>query len=280
MVEPHPGVGVVPAVVHEGDTGDPLTRGEHHDGARLGPVGRQPDVGARVERCVVQSHLDDAPSSRNRGPLRMREGLEAPPWVEHAVRAGCAPRPGPAPVLLAHVGDRAVEHHRRRIRLLTRVKPTPIEIEVDDPDIPAVALEARHRDPTCQRHVRVAPRSSAPPRPPRPLLSPCQKIVVGEGPMTSARRVVCGLAIGVIASTAPVEAALTGGATRMASSNPTPLQSALRRLLGDRDHEHPSAPGVRRRARMRPPSSVAQREMDWFRRGQGLPYWHHDRRSD
>jgi len=28
------------------------------------------------------------------------------------------------------------------------------------------------------------------------------------------------------------------------------------------------------------PSNSVQREMDWFRRSQGLPYWHHDRRSD
>jgi hypothetical protein len=76
----------------------------------------------------------------------------------------------------------------------------------------------------------------------------------------------------------------------MAARHSTPLQSALRRLLGDRDldreHDAPSASGARRRrdtrrkAPMSASSNGVQREMDWYRRGQGLPYWHHDRRSD
>ncbi len=74
----------------------------------------------------------------------------------------------------------------------------------------------------------------------------------------------------------------------MASRNRTPLESALQRLLRDRDRDvgPPRAPGVRRsramarRAPMRPSSTVVQRELDWFRRGQALAYWQHDRRSD
>jgi hypothetical protein len=72
----------------------------------------------------------------------------------------------------------------------------------------------------------------------------------------------------------------------MTSGIPTPLETALRRLLHDRDEQQPArATGARRRsasrkARARPSSSVVARELDWFRRGQSLPYWHHDRRSD
>jgi hypothetical protein len=69
----------------------------------------------------------------------------------------------------------------------------------------------------------------------------------------------------------------------MMSSNPTPLETALRRLLHDRGHDLRSA--VRRRsaaptAPTRLSSSVVARELDWFRRGQPLSYWHQDRRSD
>jgi hypothetical protein len=69
----------------------------------------------------------------------------------------------------------------------------------------------------------------------------------------------------------------------MMSTNPTPLETALRRLLHDRGHEPRSA--VRHRsaasaAPTGPSSSVVARELDWFRRGHALPYWHHDQRSD
>jgi hypothetical protein len=72
----------------------------------------------------------------------------------------------------------------------------------------------------------------------------------------------------------------------MTSGNFAPLETALRRLLHDREERNPTrAPGARRRsatrkAPTRPSSSVVARELDWFRRGQSLPYWHHDRRSD
>jgi hypothetical protein len=67
----------------------------------------------------------------------------------------------------------------------------------------------------------------------------------------------------------------------MMSSNPPPLETALRRLLHDRGHE--PRPAVRRSAARPTPtrlsSSVVARELDWFRRGQRLSYWHHDHRS-
>jgi hypothetical protein len=67
----------------------------------------------------------------------------------------------------------------------------------------------------------------------------------------------------------------------MMSGNPTPLETVLRRLLHDRGHE--PRPAVRRwsAARATPTrlSSVVARELDWFRRGQPLSYWHHDHRS-
>jgi hypothetical protein len=71
----------------------------------------------------------------------------------------------------------------------------------------------------------------------------------------------------------------------MTSSNPKPLETALRRLLHDRDRPRAATRSVRasraaRGAPARPSSSVVQRELDWFRRGQALPYWHHDRHSD
>jgi len=71
----------------------------------------------------------------------------------------------------------------------------------------------------------------------------------------------------------------------MTSTNRTSLETALRRVLRDRDGQRKRvrAPGARSRSANRrapaDPSSVA-RELDWFRRGQGLPYWHRDRRSD
>lgn len=68
----------------------------------------------------------------------------------------------------------------------------------------------------------------------------------------------------------------------MTSTNLTPLETALRRLLRDRDT--PRTPGARRRSKgrgvpRRLSSSIVQRELDLFRRGQALPYWYHDRRS-
>jgi hypothetical protein len=71
----------------------------------------------------------------------------------------------------------------------------------------------------------------------------------------------------------------------MSPTNRTPLQSALRRLLRDRERAGAYAPGARRRRTARtapldPSSAALQRELDWFRRGQGLPYWHHDHRPD
>ena len=71
----------------------------------------------------------------------------------------------------------------------------------------------------------------------------------------------------------------------MTSTHPTPLESALRRLLRDGAHTPPVAVAGRRRTKPRgapprPSSSVVQRELDQFRRGQSLPYWQHDQRSD
>jgi hypothetical protein len=72
----------------------------------------------------------------------------------------------------------------------------------------------------------------------------------------------------------------------MTSGNSTPLETALRRLLHDRDEKQPTrALGARRwsalrKVSTRPSSSVVARELDWFRRGHSLPYWHHDRRSN
>ena len=71
----------------------------------------------------------------------------------------------------------------------------------------------------------------------------------------------------------------------MTSTHPTPLETALRRLLREGDRDRPNAPGIRRRSKARraprwPSSTAVQRELDWYRRGQALPYWHHDRRSD
>jgi hypothetical protein len=68
----------------------------------------------------------------------------------------------------------------------------------------------------------------------------------------------------------------------MRSTNPRAIQSALRRLLGDSDRlrrgqshiqraqsDSPSAPSAR----------AVRRELDSFRQGQAMPFWHHDRRS-
>jgi hypothetical protein len=75
----------------------------------------------------------------------------------------------------------------------------------------------------------------------------------------------------------------------MTSGNSTSMETALRRLLHDRIDKKPVR-GLRggrvlrrsaaRKAPTRPSSSVVARELDWFRRGQSLPYWEHDRRSD
>ena len=48
--------------------------------------------------------------------------------------------------------------------------------------------------------------------------------------------------------------------------------------------EEERASGAQRRSKGRgvprgQSSLVVQHEMDWYRRGQALPYWHHDRRS-
>jgi hypothetical protein len=72
----------------------------------------------------------------------------------------------------------------------------------------------------------------------------------------------------------------------MASTNPTALETALRRLFHDRVRSTPTRkPGARRRsaarkAQTRPSSSVVARELDMFRRGQSLAYWNHDRPAD
>jgi hypothetical protein len=75
----------------------------------------------------------------------------------------------------------------------------------------------------------------------------------------------------------------------MTSGLSTPMETALRRLLHDRKDRKPvrgqGAGRVLRRsaarkAPTRPSSSVVARELDWFRRGQSLPYWEHHRRSE
>jgi len=71
----------------------------------------------------------------------------------------------------------------------------------------------------------------------------------------------------------------------MTSHTSTPLMVALRRLLHDRDDARsPAVQAGHRRsvaqaASQRSSSSVVQRELDSFRRGQGFP-WHHDPRPN
>lgn len=75
----------------------------------------------------------------------------------------------------------------------------------------------------------------------------------------------------------------------MTSGNSTPMEAALRRLLHDRNDKKAAREVARgrvlrrsaaRKAPTRLSSSVVARELDWFRRGQSLPYWQHHRRSD